>query len=195
MNMNSLYTMIFLRKSAPLKYGNTGEPRKVVTRVCCGLIRGVSRFVQSCHFHPQKEFKICRIKEVVHLFVCNMHELKVHFLSILSSKVSIQSARKLPNYRSINQLIFFVCFSFKKCIFQTWTSAHYYLKVLACYDPYKMLRFCISTWHGPLQVGPEDGQKIIRGMQRLSYEKRLRDLGLFGLKIKRLWRDLIMALQ
>lgn len=44
-------------------------------------------------------------------------------------------------------------------------------------------------------MGPEDGQKIIRGMQRLSYEKRLRDLGLFGLKIKRLWRDLIMALQ
>lgn len=144
--MNSLYTMIFLRKSAPLKYGNTGEPRKVVTRVCCGLVRGVSRFVQSCHFHPQKEFKICRIKEVVHLFVCNMHELKVHFLSIPSSKVSIQSARQFPNYSSINQLIFlFVCFSLKKCISQTCTSAHYYLEVLAFYDPYKTLRVCIST--------------------------------------------------
>lgn len=26
-NMSSLYAMILLRKNAPLKYGNTGEPR------------------------------------------------------------------------------------------------------------------------------------------------------------------------
>ena len=49
--------------------------------------------------------------------------------------------------------------------------------------------------HGPVGAGPEKGSKMIGGMEHLSYEDWLRELGLFSLEKRRLRGHLIVAFQ
>jgi len=45
--------------------------------------------------------------------------------------------------------------------------------------------------HGPVGVSPEEATKMIRRLQQLSCEERLRKLSLFRLDMRRLWGDLV----
>jgi len=61
---------------------------------------------------------------------------------------------------------------------------------------------CVQLWSPQHRTdldlcerGPEEATKVIRGLEPLCCEERLRELGLFSLEKRRLWVDLLVAFQ